>query len=615
MPRPVSTTVSCNNAVLCPSYDIQQVSLSQNVFGHHKFEVLLPFDQVESATAPFFTDAHTRLLGQPLTIRLEADGFHFFNGEQQLLFQGVVTHLNTGKDNEFAGSVVVSGYSPCQLLASGRKKRTFVNQTMATIFNKVLKPFPANMLARDIAPLYRKPLPYAVQYQETDFDFLSRLAAEYGEWFYYDGRTLRLGTPGPSEEVDFWADGRYNTFRFGMTLQPAKERLTGYNYQKNEHFQRTTERQQVAGLQGTSFAGYTLPFVQHALNQSEKLYDEAHRVSNRIAQGSSELDAEALRQKSSTVASLVTVQGTSDNLHLQVGRVLNIRSEGVGSRHNAPESFGKYRITAITHTIDAKGNYSNVFTAIPFQAQIPPANPDAVERILVGNPELAEVIDDNDPARLGRLRVRYYWPVQDQQDAETSWIRGVTPYSGDGKGQMFNPEIGSQVLVAYEDGMAEQPFVVGNMVHGNNRQGASYSRTNNHVKGIQSKAGNKLTFNDMTGAMQMLLSNSNNKGTAMQLGFDGAGNVTIKTLGPVHVSGSSITLEAGPLGEINMHARRITMQAEEEIVAHSITKDILLVAKETLAYQAKEVMGKAEEIMHLDGGQKLTADSSDSYYL
>ncbi|RZL11006.1 MAG: hypothetical protein EOO62_12660, partial [Hymenobacter sp.] len=61
--------------------------------------------------------------------------------------------------------------------------------------------------------------------------------------------------------------------------------------------------------------------------------------------------------------------------------------------------------------------------------------------------ELAEVIDTADPDHLGRVRVRYYWPVTDPTHAETDWVRALTPYSGDGKGQLFTPEIGSQVLM------------------------------------------------------------------------------------------------------------------------------------------------------------------------
>jgi len=92
----------------------------------------VPFDRVEGSKAPFFSQAHKRLLGQPLSLAIEADSFHFNQG-QKLLFKGVVTHLEAGKDNDFAGSVVARGYSPCYLLASGSKKRAFSAKTLSAI--------------------------------------------------------------------------------------------------------------------------------------------------------------------------------------------------------------------------------------------------------------------------------------------------------------------------------------------------------------------------------------------------------------------------------------------------------------------------------------------------
>ena len=43
------------------------------------------------------------------------------------------------------------------------------------------------------------------------------------------------------------------------------------------------------------------------------------------------------------------------------------------------------------------------------------------------------------------------------------------PYAGDGKGQLFTPEVGSQVLVHYQQQRPEQPLVLGNLFHAQNR--------------------------------------------------------------------------------------------------------------------------------------------------
>jgi len=556
MARQITASIQCAGSLLAPSADLLQVTLHQDLFGHHHFEISVPFDSVEGADVPFFSQAHKRLLGQPLSIEFKADSFHFNKG-QTLRFKGLITDLSISKDTDYVGSISVQGYSPSYLLTDGMKRRTFVKKTLADIFNAVLQVYPANLLKRAVKPSHTAPIPFVAQYDETNFDFLSRLAAEYGEWFYYDGDTLQLGMPNNNKEVDFVADGAYNTFRFGLSLRPAKAKIYEYSYQKNEKFKSATSQQRVPGIQGH-------PFGSFALEQSEKLFtDELHISAEMLIASTSELDQEAKAMKATTAAELVTLEGQSDNPELRLGGIINVSGEGLGSRHITDESFGKYRIIRLSHHVDEAGNYTNEFTAIPHFLDVPPMRPGYNPPH--GSPELAEVIDDRDPQKLGRLRVRYHWPVQTPRDAETDWIRLLTPYSGNGKGHLFKPEVGSQVLIGYQGGLAEQPFVLGNMFHANNKQGAKYSPDGNLMKGLQTAGGNKVVMMDKKGEQKILISNSNKKGTAIEVGFKGDGSITIKSNGPVTVLGSTITLEAGDKGEINLHAKNITLDAEDNI--------------------------------------------------
>lgn len=72
---------------------------------------------------------------------------------------------------------------------------------------------------------------------------------------------------------------------------------------------------------------------------------------------------------------------------------------------------------------------------------------------------------------------------------------------------------------------------------------------------------------DKPGAQTILLSNSNKKGTAVTVSFADDGSVHIQSAGPVTVNGSVITLDAGEKGEIKMHAKNITLVAENNLTA------------------------------------------------
>ena len=389
--RQVTATLHSPSGELAPPADIQHISLRQYLFSHHVFEVIVPFDNVEGPQTGFLSQAPKQLLGQPLSMQTQADMFHFNSG-QTLGFSGLITHLSTSKDNDYAGSILVRGFSPCYLLTDGLKKRTFVGQTLAAIFQKVLEPYPNNLLKREINPVHQAPLAYVTQYNESNFAFLNRLAAEYGEWFYFDGKKLRLGTPSAGKEIKFVADGIHNRFSFGMNLKPALVKLYEYDYQQHKHYTSSTGQHRIPAIQNH-------PFGRLALAQSEQLFtDEMHMPAEAFIRSPAEPDEEAKLLKANAMGDLITFEGTSDNPDVSLGCVLEVSGEGIGSRTIAPDSFGKYRVIAITHRVDAAGNYSNEFTAIPNALDIPPANLNYDPPH--GSPELAEVIDDRDPLKL-----------------------------------------------------------------------------------------------------------------------------------------------------------------------------------------------------------------------
>jgi uncharacterized protein involved in type VI secretion and phage assembly len=202
--------------------------------------------------------------------------------------------------------------------------------------------------------------------------------------------------------------------------------------------------------------------------------------------------------------------------------------------------------------------------------------------------------------------VRYHWPVEKPTDAETPWLRVLTPYAGDGKGQLFTPEVGSQVLMHYEHHRPEQALVLGNMFHAQNKQSASYTRPQNQLKGIQTSGGNKFVMSDAAGAQTILISNSNNKNTAISLSFKGDGSIDIKSNGPITInSGDSISIEAKKnisiaAGEnISISARKeMVVETQEGSMDVRAQKKLMLTAQTenlTLEASSKKLIARATD--------------------
>ncbi len=99
---------------------------------------------------------------------------------------------------------------------------------------------------------------------------------------------------------------------------------------------------------------------------------------------------------------------------------------------------------------------------------------------------------NNDPMGMGRVRVQFPW--QEDKNQMTPWIRLIQPHSGAGKGFHFIPEIGEEVLVGFESGNAEKPFVMG--THYNGSETSGYGTSDNSIKAIHTRSGHILKFTE-----------------------------------------------------------------------------------------------------------------------
>lgn len=76
------------------------------------------------------------------------------------------------------------------------------------------------------------------------------------------------------------------------------------------------------------------------------------------------------------------------------------------------------------------------------------------------------VTDNNDPDRLGRVRVKYPWIHDSDSDYESYWARIVTPMAGKGVGNWSIPEVDDEVLCVFEHGDIRFPYILGYLYNG-----------------------------------------------------------------------------------------------------------------------------------------------------
>ncbi|GLS21239.1 phage tail protein [Labrys miyagiensis] len=107
------------------------------------------------------------------------------------------------------------------------------------------------------------------------------------------------------------------------------------------------------------------------------------------------------------------------------------------------------------------------------------------------------VRDNRDPDAEGRVQVIYSLPGQSQA---TQWARMAVPVAGGDRGFYFLPDIGDEVLLAFEGGDPRRPYVVGALWNGRDRPPATNGDGKNNIHLIRTRNGSQLTFNDGDGS-------------------------------------------------------------------------------------------------------------------
>jgi phage baseplate assembly protein gpV len=160
------------------------------------------------------------------------------------------------------------------------------------------------------------------------------------------------------------------------------------------------------------------------------------------------------------------------------------------------------------------------------------------------------VTNNKDPENRGRLKVKFPWL---NDEIESHWARVMQFYAGPDRGGFILPEVGDEVLLMFEDGDPDVPYVVGSLWNGKDTPpGGGNTDGENNVKQFKSRSGHRLVFNDAQGAEKITLVNNNDK---LKIEID--------------VARDSITFEAtsgdilfkAPSGHISMDCKEMKISA------------------------------------------------------
>ena len=156
------------------------------------------------------------------------------------------------------------------------------------------------------------------------------------------------------------------------------------------------------------------------------------------------------------------------------------------------------------------------------------------------------VTNNQDPEGLGRVKVMYPWR---QGSQETYWARIAVMAAGDTRGTVWLPEVKDEVLLAFDKGSIDHPFVLGSLWNGTDVPPETNTDGENNTKLIRTRCGHEIEFFEKKGQESIrietqgghlfLMDDTTGSAQVQIKDSSGQNQVTIKT------SENSVTIESG----------------------------------------------------------------------
>lgn len=405
-----------------------------------------------------------QLLGQSITLELQlpTGGSRYFSGICSRFSQG----MHVGPMSSYRMELVPWLW----LLTRNTNCRIFAEKSLSEILTDVFQPTGGEFELQ--LPSNSEPREYVVQYNETDFDFCSRLLEEAGAGYYFthdkDGHklvvfddssanpacptnaTARFGVS--SEGPGSLPHERVETFQCSQRLHTGVFTVSDYNMTDPGNDQ----------APGSKLLSTATSAIRAGGNERYEKYEFPGRFQTVSA-------GEGVARRLSDIE-----DAHSSEIELWSGCAGFTPGHTFEMTHHRTRAHNtKYMITSLKHRVtqansvvgdDTTTSYINEACCIPSAIRYRPLR--KTPRPVITSVHTAQVVETNDPQAYGRVRVKFPWDRSDDQSS--CWIRVSQNWAGSNWGGMFMPHIEHEVLVGFLEGNPDRPIIVGRVYNAHN---------------------------------------------------------------------------------------------------------------------------------------------------
>ncbi|MFE7534913.1 VgrG-related protein [Streptomyces rhizosphaericola] len=505
-------------------------------------------------------------LGTPLRISVVT----VQDRSRERLFTGEVTAIEL--DHDTTGTfTVIRAFSRAHRLQRGRKVVAYRNMKTADIVRKVAAGAGLTCGKVEAAPITYKQL---TQPNVSDWEFLQHLAAESGAQVRVDDQgVLQFTRPKPASSApspDTRAAKHPMVLEYGDNLLALRAVVTGSD-----------------GAGDVEVRGWNVDTKTRlvAREQSVRSRTVTPGMSPSVAAGAFGASARMTvadtpyrtQAETTAVAGAVSAQVSSGFGEIEAVAFGNPQlraGEPVALGNVGPAFSGRYTATAAHHVLEPDGGYRTtvIVSASPDRSLAgltgggAPARGPRIPGLAIG------VVTDIREGKGQRGWVRLKFPWLDDTYV-TDWVRTVQ-WGGNGGGGVFSPEVNDEVLVGFEQGLLDSPYVLGGLYNGVDRPSEHdvplVDKTSGKVnrRSLVSRSGNRLELLDTPRGPSGVRLASGNKRLEVLLD-ERRNEIALTVLAPgskrpqssVTLSSSGITLDAGT-GNVEVKGRSVTINGK-----------------------------------------------------
>jgi uncharacterized protein involved in type VI secretion and phage assembly len=489
------------------------------------------------------------------------------SGSSVKVLKGVITSLAVDLDLG-ERHFTVSGYDLRNKLGADRNVRTFANQSYEDVLKQIAS---SSGLSPQIdSSLGTTKYAHLIQVG-SDIEFVADIARRTGMEWYVDDDKLVIAprTSGTTLKLEGGRNLRSFSARYSSTDHPTEAKVTGWD---------ATKKQAIVGTDTSSpkSPSSTVP-VESTSRPTAKRTASSWGTTVSSVEEATAL-AKGLGRRMSA-ADLVGRGESVGNPAIKPGITCDIT--GLGDDWN-----GKYFVTSVEH-VYARGDF--------------------VTRFTVGSSESTGLLDvlGGSPARLaGGLTtgvtigvVTNNWDDKDKvghhvkvklpylgDKIESTWARVATIGAGAKRGMAFLPEVDDEVLVAFEHGDLQRPYVIGSLWNGKDAIPLARSDAEARKKrSIVSKAGHQLTFYDGSGddKNNVTIELADGK-TKVFIGQDKI-EIIANNGKPIEVKNDKASVVLAASGDITLKGEKISIDAKQDVEIKGMNVKITSNAKTSVA--------------------------------